>query len=731
LEMLHKMQTGEVGGPVFWVPRLHRRIMETDEQAVKSLRMEIEELERRIRDLDRPAKEYLTVFDEIAMAAAEYIDILGLRESAEARIVDIQQESLGLTTQQKQEMMEQADIAYLAYARILAGLDRYADHLAEPFQRMFPTYEDFVQVDPRAYAPFSELLSNLAAVEDQQIKNNQKTEAGRILLEQLGIEWGDSVGKNLAIVTNQYEYWSELLDNVLEGHIDLNYLYEAFGVEGKDPAQAYEAVLEQIQKGKAALGETKVALQKNVELANQWAMLFGMIEDTYKGISTFTPPGRLEFLAPDVGASQIQAMLDRYTELFRGYIDSQEQTFHAFIRDEQGVVQSLLATFEAQPEVWSAMLQELRSIEQNTAARLEAEYNIPSWYQTPTRYWAMKTTGMQEGFGPAQEGMWELWKEFLARHRDDIKDIEVPDIIKDEAVEGIEDLNDALKETAEVAPAFADVIRELFPVTFDIIPSYLEWRDRQKELDETIDDIASEATETANKVSGFTNIFNRISGALSGILPFDLPKIEEDETYFDMLWRTISGIFGDGLSEVDKSSKTTGDSLDKLSGTMLSSSSNINQSLGSTSSALVITSSKVDSFADAIRTLGYVIDQTPSTAPGGGALGPGPGDLIHMQQGGVVPATGPYYLHKQEVVSSVSDIKNTNALLGSSYKVLLMSQSYLSSINIGISGLRQEISLLRQQIGHGGSDGGAGYTEFRRVTNTGYVGVSALGTRRT
>jgi len=46
---------------------------------------------------------------------------------------------------------------------------------------------------------------------------------------------------------------------------------------------------------------------------------------------------------------------------------------------------------------------------------LEAEYNLPSDYSRPSRYWYYKTTGSTE-FGPQQQGLWAMWQDFVKEH---------------------------------------------------------------------------------------------------------------------------------------------------------------------------------------------------------------------------------------------------------------------------------------------------------------------------
>lgn len=101
-----------------------------------------------------------------------------------------------------------------------------------------------------------------------------------------------------------------------------------------------------------------------------------------------------------------------------------------------------------------------------------------------------------------------------------------------------------------------------------------------------------------------------------------------------------------------------------------------------------------------------------------------------MQAGGAVRETGPYFLHRKEVVVSGETLTGTNVLLGNSYRVLLSSQQYLSNINIGIAGVRHELLELRRQLRDSPQRAGEGSTEFGRVTDAHYTGISSLGVKR-
>ncbi len=99
------------------------------------------------------------------------------------------------------------------------------------------------------------------------------------------------------------------------------------------------------------------------------------------------------------------------------------------------------------------------------------------------------------------------------------------------------------------------------------------------------------------------------------------------------------------------------------------------------------------------------------------------------QSGGEIPETGPYFLHKKETVVSGDNIASTNNILGNSYRVLLVSQQYLSNISLGVSGLRQEMQALREALVTKSSNNSTN-SEFAVTTRTGGSASSSLGVKR-
>jgi len=373
----------------------------------------IPRMEEAQRKATEAAETQLTVYDELALRAEEVRKELGLQEAAEKRIEEIKERTLELTSDEREELLSLASSAPITYSRMVAQLERYLPDLAEQFRALYPSYEDFVELAPEAYGPLVEALSTAVSME-QKIADAEKTRAAatKLLKAELG-----GTEATLQNITDQWKYWSDIQKAVAAGAASLEPFYEAWGVTTEDATLAADEALNILNKIVQTLADGKEATQDLVNFQNQYNTALAVGEERLKYMSQYVEPGRLEFFeAGGAGLGRIQDLLTRYETMFGRYLDSQKEIYHAFIRDEEGVVRGFYETFEARPEVWQAMLVELRNIEKNTAEALEAEYNLPGWYTRPSRYWAMKTTEATE-FGPAQGSLWELWMEFLAKNR--------------------------------------------------------------------------------------------------------------------------------------------------------------------------------------------------------------------------------------------------------------------------------------------------------------------------
>jgi hypothetical protein len=552
------------------------------EQLKSSIPM-LEELQKRAAG---GATEITTLYDKAAEEADKIRTSLNLQVAAEKRIEDIKKESLSLTVDEREELISLAASAPLAYSNMLARLRMYLPDLAKEFEAAYPTFEDFIVVDPAAYGPLQEVLATILGT-DQSIAEANK-EIGN------SVKWlNESLGGTETTYENinkQQQYWVDVLDAYQKGLLDIKPFYEIFGLA--ETEESTEKIITTIQTMIDDLGKGADATQTILSLQLQHNAALAMADDRYKHIAQYVQPGRLAFFDIDADMGRVQSIINRYTELFRGFIDSTDEVYHAFIKDEQGIIQGLYGTFKAQPEVWQAMLGELTGIESNTAKALEAEYNIPAWYSTPTRYWALKTTGTHE-FGPAQKGLWELWMEFVSEQ------------------------NKALTDSSFNFQETTDAIQD-----------------------------------TTVALNAGVNAQTQYSSALNNGTQQLIDNIEQ-------------------LHEVDW---------------------------------------LIGPFS--------ALTNLPPYLP-----------LPSKQGGGAIPETGPYYLHKHEVVASATDFKDTNSILNNSYQVLMISQQYLSSINLGIVGLRQDIQQLRYDAIKKGV--GAVDTQFGRTVRSGYAGVSsALGVRR-
>lgn len=564
-------------------------------------------------DVAAAAGAHTTEYTKIAILAEEIRGDLGLQEAAELHIEEIKKRTLDLTMKERDELLSLASSAPIAHGVMLAQLQTYLPELAKQFESLYPTYEDFVILSPEAYAPLQEVLSTIVNTTQDINDANEKIAAGVVhLSSELG-----STDTTLANITHQYEYWAQVQEWVATGAIQLSKYYKMLGLEGMDSVKAEALGLSIVNSRVQALKEAMEAQEKRVQLELQLVAVMGMGAERLEHMGQYIESGRLSFFGTEADMGKIQQLLNHYKGMLENYIQSEEELYHAFIKDERGVIQGFYQTFEAHPEVWQAMLGELRGIEENTTKMLEAEYNLPGWYQAPTRYWAIKTTGMKEGFGPAQTGFWELWEEFLAKQQ--YEPVTIPTVVDDtEAVNNLDNLNDTLDQTAASAAAATD----------------------------------------------------------------NIAKVEPWAWY---KWKPSSEMAQEPATEVE-------------------------------------TASKLSQILDWVLGIGAIIN--PYTAPFAALLSMK--GLLGFQHGGVVPQTGPYYLHKNEVVSSVADIKETNVILSNSYRVLLVSQNYLSSINIGILGVRHELQQLRYETA---KTKAAATSEFETVTRTGYAGVSTLGAR--
>ena len=476
-------------------------------------------------------------------------------------------------------------------------------------------------------------------------------DSAETLLHQLGV----SGSASLEEVNKQLEYWMGLQDAVSKGQTTMAEYYDDWGLQWEDPREAEEDALNILNKIVETFLDGRDSLEEWNSLQNQFNNAVDMGSDKLQAMASYITPGNLQFFGIDqTGLDQIQAIIDRNEEILGDYFEKtgKPQTYHVFLRDDKGMLTGFYQTFQTYPEVWQSMLAELTGIEKNTAAALEAEYNIPSWYAVPTRYWAMKTTGTHE-FGPAQERLWHMWLEFVADQGD--------------ALEGADD-------------ALADMNASLLG----------------------IDDSSASALVGLNQVNdALTNISQNAPPAGANLASWN--KVFNPE---GPIWQTYPNV---ATSTVDDFN----DTID----TTATNAANAADSVNSTNSALANFKLVWDTFAETINSISWLPDWVPTF---GGIKG-------SKQTGGIIPETGNYLLHKGELVTPTTDFRETNTILSGSYQALLASQSYLSAINLGIHGLREEIKMLRNQIG---APTGEGSTEFNKVTRSGYAGINSLGIRR-
>jgi len=464
-------------------------------------------------------KEALSLEDELAVRAKDIRVEENTQLVVNREINKLKEKSLDIGTKEFLLQRSQIESSQIAYSNLQAQIERFAPQELPRFRQLVPDFGAFMQFEPGAYQPLQEVLATQISITKQQ-------EEGVLAMKQLERYWVALPGFSATYTTNledilaQENYWSALSKGLLAddieaiGHLGrINEFLQEKGVLTKDlTADEMTSISLLVAEG---VEHAKIVdlLQREYDINND------MLKDTMEYMPRYKTPGQFAFLQ-GIDAGKIQSLLDKYNTMFSDFIDKETsdlKTYYAFARTEEGVTTGQAETFVAYGEVWNAMLQELQGIEKNTSKMLEAEYNIPGWYQTPNRYMALRQTGGAGGFGPASEGMWGDWLEFVSSRS--------------------------------------------------------------------------------------------------------------------------------------------------------------------------------------------------------------------MQSGGIVRETGPYFLHKREVVVSGETLTSTNVLLGNSYRVLLISQQYLSNINLGILGVRQEIQQLRQQLAST-KTAEVGSSDFDRVTKANYVGISSLGVNR-
>ena len=460
----------------------------------------------------------------------------------------------------------------------------FAPKLAEQFKEAF-TFGTFVDLEPEAYAPLISALSTITTAEKTILEEQKK-------IALAGKEYLTGQEYTLDNITKRYQEMAEVSERLLMNDAAALTWLERIN---KEREKGTEYTREDIALAAQALKQAMAAFAIIEEATESKRLAELMLPERQAYVSGYKPPGSLAFMAPET--TNVQALLDKYAEMFRGLIDSQKQIYHAFVRDEAGMVTGFMQTFEAQPEVWSAMLAELAGIESNTSKALEAEYNLPAGYAVPSRYWYYKTTGSTE-FGPQQKTLWAEWQRFVGDL--DAKDITTPVISS--VLGGLDDATDIIvrEETKAAAAArdFSDVIIYATDSVYERLAEAA--KTYVKKVPEDFEDRPSR--EVYEKLGPATQDWTQ-------------PK----ESFWDLFsWDAI---------------------IDWMKG------------------------------------------------------------LTGFAGGGEIPSTGPYMLHKGEQVSSVEGLVQTNNILMGMSASFLISQQYLSSINIGITDLRTEVRKIRKQLG--------------------------------
>jgi TP901 family phage tail tape measure protein len=337
--------------------------------------------------------------NKIALKAKEIVDLLGLEKITQEKLDEAKAKALELTDEEYEALLTGIGAALPAYSRLFAQLKLLTPTLAKQFEELYP-YEKFIGMEPEAFAPLREVLGSIITAQDTVVEQQKR-------IADIGWLLGGEP-PTLDTITARYEYWKWLSDGLL--------INDQLANEELDRLNSQLDASNQLTKEGAELYAVKLQLAIDafdiIEKSNRAEEVArSMAERRFKYAGEYIEPGRLAFFEPDqVGKADIGAMIEKYKGMFEGYISSQPQIYHAFIRDLEGSVSGYFETFETYPEVWQAMLTELQAIEQNTS-QLEATYNIPSQYAVPSRYQYYESTGARE-FGPLQKGLWATWEEF-------------------------------------------------------------------------------------------------------------------------------------------------------------------------------------------------------------------------------------------------------------------------------------------------------------------------------
>ncbi len=401
------------------IDKLHESV-EVYEQLVGINEFALKVAQEREEAAKKGLEDEISLTDSLALRAKELREELETGKNVNEAVNRIKREALNLTQEELETQLSQTRATEQAYSNILARFEEFAPNMLNEFKDKFK-FEDFMQLSPGSYQP---LLDAFATIED----STTAMSLGSTFLEEMARNWMPIEGHSAA--------YSDALDEIIYQQSYWNALEE--GLVAKLPEAEVELdkintfLLEQNKIIEALTLEDVTRIANNAEMAKQYAQqrdslaesaelaksLLGNYTDY---ISKYREPGTLAYLNQGTTSSQIQEALTHVMSQIGDYLSEDQRTlktFYAFAEDEQGKITGLIDTFKVPQEVWNQAIGYLRGIQDNTSKMLEAEYNLPSDYARPGRYWAMKSLaskGIYE-FGPMQQGLWSMWQEFVQQN---------------------------------------------------------------------------------------------------------------------------------------------------------------------------------------------------------------------------------------------------------------------------------------------------------------------------
>ncbi|MFH1290661.1 MAG: phage tail tape measure protein, partial [Nanoarchaeota archaeon] len=383
------------------------------EKAIAVKQQELKQLSLGANVYLEPSIKVVTLDQELAESAKKIREEYNLQVMAQDRLNVLKGKSIELSVTEFETQRDILGAFPVGYSNLLAQVRRFLPEISAEFEKLF-TPEEYLARAPEAFDPLRGVLGSLKYAVDQSSeldKNLSALEKLRILpvpKEEFTVE-------NVKEVLDKYKQFVVELQKGTQEEALLS-MAKAWGIvtanvtklsdEQRETAvsnldsvistlnTAYEALFGKDLWENAAVAAKNVA-ESYVEYAKNWKA-----------------PGQIEFITQG-DTSQIEGLLEKYKAMLGDYLTSVAQTYHVFLKDEEGIATGFLQTFkDVQPEVWqAAMLEYTKSIAKNTEG-LEAEYNLPSGYAKPSRYWYYRTTGSTE-FGPQQQGLWAMWQDFV------------------------------------------------------------------------------------------------------------------------------------------------------------------------------------------------------------------------------------------------------------------------------------------------------------------------------